>query len=313
MVLVRPAARCQYFCAGAAGKATSGRVNAVSPALEVQLVALRELRKSLRSLKGIVLLSLTVLGGGSVMYLLLRVVRSFELDELSHVDAGSVQMLRLRAIKSFLDSPDSAEYLSKVPLILLLLGYLTVAFTPALVALAGFDTVSGELQHRSNRFWSVRVRKPSYLVGKWLGLWIVTAATMLPLHVAVWIMAIATGEVTAADTLSWGPRVWLWWLPVAAAWAAMVVLASSLVRRPFFALVLSLLGALGLWIVSKVFLVVGHAHPGVERMVFVDPSACVDLIGSGEAASTLVGVGIAAAFTLSALGLAVILFQRSDV
>jgi ABC-type transport system involved in multi-copper enzyme maturation permease subunit len=288
-------------------------VNAVSPALEVQLVALRELRKSLRSLKGLVLLALTVLGGGSVMYLLLRVVRSFEQDELSHVDAASVQMMRLRAIKSFLDSPDSADYLTKVPLILLLLGYLTVSFTPALVALAGFDSVSGELQHRSNRFWTVRVRKSSYLVGKWLGLWIVAAATMLPLHVAVWVMGISTGEITAAEVISWGPRVWLWWLPIAAAWSAMVVLASSLVRKPFFALVLSLLGALGLWIVSKIFLFLDHSHPGMGRLVFVDPSACVDLVGSGDAASTLVGIGIAAAFALSALGLAAILFERSDV
>ena len=288
-------------------------MNAVSAALEVQLVALRELRKSLRSLKGIVLLALTVLGGGSFMYLLLRAVRSFEQDELSRVDAASVQMIRVRVIKSFLDAPDSAEYLAKIPLILLLLGYLTVAFTPALVALAGFDTVSGELQHRSNRFWTVRVRKPSYLLGKWLALWIVAAATMLPLHVAVWIMAIATGEISASEALSWGPRVWLWWLPIAAAWSAMVVLASSLVRRPFFALVLSLLGALGLWIVSKVFLLMGHAHPGMERMVFVVPSACVDLIGSGDVSMALVGIGVTAAFAISALALASVLFQRSDV
>ena len=47
----------------------------------------------------------------------------------------------------------------------------SLVLMPAVVLLLGFDSVSAERQHRTVRYWTIRTRRASYIVGKFLGLW----------------------------------------------------------------------------------------------------------------------------------------------
>ena len=46
--------------------------------------------------------------------------------------------------------------------------FMTIWLTPMLVALMGFDSISADIQHKGVRYWTLRTRRASYFVGKWL-------------------------------------------------------------------------------------------------------------------------------------------------
>ena len=89
--------------------------------------------------------------------------------------------------------------------------------------------MSGELQHRSVRFWTVRTRRWSYFIGKILGLWALVALITLVLNIiAGTVVARArlrhrrASSSPGACASGWSPSI------IAGSWAAIATFISSL-------------------------------------------------------------------------------------
>jgi hypothetical protein len=159
------------------------------------------------------------------------------------------------------------EALSKAPGALLGAFKVTIWFGPALVALLGFDAISGELQNRTVRYWTIRTRRASYYVGKVLGLWAVVSALTLLVQLLTWGVLIARGESVGA-IVEWGPRLWALTLPLSLVWCAIAQLVGSQFRAP----ILSLLMTFGSFFVLWIAYLLG-ATGKVPALVYLYPNA----------------------------------------
>ena len=227
----------------------------MSPVAEIRLIVERELRKNLRSVKGLILLVISLLGASVTMFKL----KAVEIEAQQFKDAPEA----LRAAKTaliqgvFYHDHDVAESLSDAPLKLVLVFFLAVWLAPALVTLMGFDAVSAETQYRTARYWTVRSRRSSYFIGKFAGMWAVIAAVTLFMHAMVWIVTLAKGEASLGTTLSWGIRFWLFSLPITAIWCGLATFLGSLFKTP----ILSLL------VICLAFVLIFSVGFGVDALV----------------------------------------------
>jgi len=219
----------------------------VSPLREISLITVRELRKSFRSVKGILLLIFTVVGGGLLAYLLAQSddVRKRQFD-VKGISADAVLTAKREGLSWWFTSAETGHHVGSAPLLLMFLFAVSLWLVPAVVLILGFDTVSGDMQHRTLRYWTIRARRPSYVAGKFLGLWATCSLVALAMHMLIWIIVVARGEATLAETLSWGIRFWLASLPILSVWCGLSVLVSSFFRVPILALLLTG-GAFFLW------------------------------------------------------------------
>jgi ABC-type transport system involved in multi-copper enzyme maturation permease subunit len=204
---------------------------------EVSLTAFREIRKNLRSAKGIAMCSLFFLGGAvpSVgQVLLTKATASAGLD---NTPDQVVHEARVKLYSALSESEAVGNYLATCPdAIYWFLLYFLFLFLPLLVLLVGFDQVAGEIQYRSIRYVVGRSRRASFVVGKALGLWAVIATVLLLLHVTVWVVMLIRGTHPPGDVLSWGLRVWLFGVAYSGAWVGYTTLVSSLFRTPIVAM-----------------------------------------------------------------------------
>jgi ABC-type transport system involved in multi-copper enzyme maturation permease subunit len=261
----------------------------MSPAAEILLVAQRELRTNLRSAKGVALLVLSLLGGGLTALL------------FAH-KAGEPQALGLSGT-SVSDAAPALLAIFGLKTILVT----TIWLTPMLVSLLGFDAISGELQHRSVRYWTVRTRRASFYIGKVLGLWAVVSAVTLFMDALVWLVFL-TMVKDAGDVLKVGPLLWLVSLPISLAWASIASLVGSQFRAPMLALMMIWATFFALFIVS----VIGAAKK-IDALGFVYPNFYEDWMLGDDAKKAALGaimcVGLGAIVTTAgALG-----FARRDV
>jgi ABC-type transport system involved in multi-copper enzyme maturation permease subunit len=278
----------------------------VSPLHEIRHIVLRELRKNFRSIKGIALGVLTLLGGSSIALLIAK-VEEFKREKLGALDADKIRELREEALKQVYEA-ETAKWLADAPEVLLGLLYFTVWLTPLLIALMGFDSISPDIQHRSVRYWTLRTRRTSYFIGKWAGLWATVSIVTFAMDLMVWLVCIARGEGTAAATLGWGFRFWVISLPLSAVWCGIATLISSLFRSPIIALLTTFGSFFVLWVL---YLIGGFAH--FEPLLYVYPNyydhlmldTKVHRLGIGLLAS----LGMAAAY----VGAGSALFARRDV
>jgi ABC-type transport system involved in multi-copper enzyme maturation permease subunit len=247
----------------------------MNPAAEVLLVIQRELMKNVRSAKGIVLLALSILGGVVVALVLAWVTAkqhellAERLSSLSPEDAAELTKNVQKQIVLQLGDGDEAlgDALSKAPAALLGALKVTVWFGPALIALLGFDAISGELQHRTVRYWTVRTRRVSFYVGKVLGLWTVVSLLTLLVHVFIWAIVLTRGEKAGA-VIEWGPRLWAITLPMSLVWCAIAQLIASQFRQPILALLVTFGSFFVLWIAY-----VAGASGKVPPLVYLYPNS----------------------------------------
>jgi len=237
----------------------------VSPLQEVRHIVLRELRKNFRSIKGIALGVLTLLGGSGIALLIAKAYE-FKRQELGQVSPEAIHEFRREMLKKAYEL-DTANWLADAPDALLGLLNFTIWLTPLLIALMGFDSIAPDIQHRSVRYWTLRSRRWSYFVGKWAGLWATVSIVTFALDLFVWMVTIIRGDAAAAATLTWGFRFWLISLPMSAVWCAIAVLISSLFRSPIVALLTTFGAFFVLWVT---FLVGAVAH--WEPLVYVYPN-----------------------------------------
>lgn len=215
---------------------------------EILLIAAREVRKNLRSAKGLVMGIISLLGGVLTTLLIVK------LRAMNDVNLPPEEMHQLQEIaltKKYGD-PAMGKYLASAPPVLLGMLVLTVWLAPLLVAIMGFDGISADLQQKTVRYWTVRSRRASYFAGKFFGLWTVVASVTLMMHVLIWIVAVARGGSTAADTISWGVRFFLVTVPISAAWTGTALLVSSQFRTPIVALLVTFATFFALWIVDGI-------------------------------------------------------------
>jgi ABC-type transport system involved in multi-copper enzyme maturation permease subunit len=291
----------------------------LSPATEIRLIAAREIRRSVRSVKGIVLAILTLLGAFVTSLVCVWFEGSLRVrDNAASTEAYT--QLRQATLEKATGDPAFAAYAAAIPTSLLVFLKVTVGFAPLLIALLGFDLMSSELQHRSVRFWTVRTRRWSYFTGKMLGLWAVVALMMLALNVMAGIVAAARGFVTPVQLFTWGFRFWLVAVVIAGSWAAIATIISSCFRTPMLSLLTTFLAFFVMWVVGTIgfFARLREAlETGVQKNMtwyeYFYPNAYDTLLLSPETTKVLTALGVLVGFVVLANAAGAALFQQRDV
>lgn len=226
----------------------------MSPVTEAGLTALRELRRNLRSTKGIAMFVLFFLGGaipsvGQVLFT--KIVDTKTMAE-APLEARQ-QMFENALLQTKLDAATAKHLSTCPPELFLFLFKGALFFLPALILLIGFDQIAGEIQHRSIRYLAGRARRSALVVGKALGVWGVIATMTLVLNVTVWGVMLARSSYPAALVLSWGFRIWLFTVASAAAYVGLTALVSSFFRTPIVALFAGVAVLFVLWLSGSIF------------------------------------------------------------
>ncbi len=274
----------------------------MNPAREVALVVERELTRNVRSVKGLVLGLICVLGGvGTTLAAL-----SSQRYATGKVGGEGLRELRMEAVAAVYGKA-IGKALADAPEVLFVMMVGTFSLAALLAALVGFDTVSAELQHRAVRYWTVRTRRASYLLGKFFGMFAVASTKTLLMSVCSWVVILVKSDIPLSAVLGYGPRLWLFTLPVSAAWCGLVIFFSALLRTPMIALLLSGLA----WIVLAIVHGVARATDN-EPLTWLYPGGFDRLLLHPAPEKWLLGVGASALFAGLFVGAALLIFQRRD-
>jgi ABC-type transport system involved in multi-copper enzyme maturation permease subunit len=277
--------------------------------VEVGLIAGREIKKNFRSIKGIILLVISLLGAGATALVLSWARKSSIAQGLSDPE-------RLKAaFEDFLSSDfwygpgDTAKYLSDAPPMLYWIMWATVWLTPLMMAILGFDGIAGELQNRTVRYWNIRSRRWAYYTGKVLGLWAVVATFTLMIHLSVWVVGIGFGVAPSSNILKWGVRFFLVTVPISGAWCGISTLVSSNFRIPILALLTTCGVFFGLWMLKGV----GIAIENMDALKYVYPNTFDEYLLSPKPTQVLTGLGALLGFMGVTTSLGSFIFERRDV
>jgi ABC-type transport system involved in multi-copper enzyme maturation permease subunit len=294
----------------------------VSPATEIRLIALRELRRSVRSAKGIALSTITLLGAFVASLASVWVEGN---DRTQHNAASTQAYIELKRglIEQATGDAGLAAFLAPIPTSLLIFLKVTIWFSPLLVALFGFDAISGELQHREIRFWTVRSRRESYFVAKLVGLWALVGIVTLVLNLLAGSVALARGYVTVGELVAWGLRFWVVTFVIAGAWCAVATFVSSLVKTPILALLATFAAFFVSWICGAGGFIARQRHSldgpsglPAQQMRWYEylyPNAYDTLLLSSEAVRVLTAVATLMGFVVVVSIAGSLLFRRMDV
>jgi ABC-type transport system involved in multi-copper enzyme maturation permease subunit len=221
----------------------------LNAATEISLLVTRELRRSVRSLKGIILGIITLVGA---VLTSLMVVWMQGNDMARAGGAEALAEANRKLLEQHTGDAGLAAQVASMPESLRTFLDITIWLGPLLIALLGFDGIAGELQHKAVRFWTVRSRRWSYFAGKVLGLWLLVGLVTLVLNVIVGSVALVKGYVSAGDLLRWGTRFWFVAFIIAGAWAAIATLISSFYKQPIAALLTTFGVFFLLWLANLV-------------------------------------------------------------
>ena len=299
----------------------------MSPAVEIRLLVARELRRSVRSLKGIILGIITLVGAiiASVI-----VVWMHGNDIEAAGSEAALDEANRQLIERGTGDAGLAAHMASMPESLKSFLDITIWLGPLLIALLGFDGIAGELQHKAVRFWTVRSRRSSYFAGKVLGLWALVGLVTLVLNAIVGIVAVAKGYVSPGQLASWGTRCWLIAFVIAGAWAAIGTLISSFFKQPIGALLTTFGVFFLLWIVNVVgiavrakaaFTAIQAAResgqlpviPGMHWYEYLYPNAYESMLLAPEAGKVFTAVGVLLGFVVVVIAGGSLLFAKRDI
>lgn len=279
----------------------------MSPLSEVRFVAQRELLKSFRSAKGIVLLVLSLLGGTGATLLLVK-AQQLKREKLAGADPEALRSLREEAATQIFGDPATGKSLADAPEVLLAVLLLTIWLTPLVISLLGFDSVSGDLQHKSVRYWTLRTRRSSYFIGKWAGVFATVSMMTLTMHAVIWVLCIVRGEAPAGSALAWGLRFWLITLPISATWCGISTFVSSLFKTPIISLLVTFSAFFGLWL----FWMIGQVTHA-EAMQYVYPNFYDALLINPQINKVMTGLAACLGMAALYVGAGSFLFTKRDV
>jgi ABC-type transport system involved in multi-copper enzyme maturation permease subunit len=286
------------------------------------LLVWRELRRCVRSAKGIALGLVTLLGAVVTSLLITSVEGAKRNLAGGSMSTEEFRELKRQAIEQQTGNAALAAHTADMPISLRTFLTVTVWLAPLLIALLGFDAVSGELQHRTVRFWTVRARRSSYFVGKLLGLWALVALVTLAINAIAGGVALTKGFVTGGELLSWGVRFWLVAVLIAGAWAAIAVFISSCFRTPVIALLTTFGTFFVLWVCGSLIAGISKVQSMVQSQTFDTqmrwyeyfyPNAYESMLLSEEPNRPLLGVAILLGFVVCMCAAGSLLFARRDV
>jgi ABC-type transport system involved in multi-copper enzyme maturation permease subunit len=247
---------------------------------EVQIVALHEMRKNLRSTKGIVMFILFLLGGT------LPTVGAMVLNSMLKSAGGremppemKQEMFRKGVLGLYHGNEAIADNLASCPPMLSTLFQLTIFFLPLFVILIGFDQISGEIQYRSIRYLAGRARRESLAIGKALGAWAVISVMTFVLHAVVWISMLVQQEYGAGAILSWGFRFWIFSAAFAAANVGLYNFVSAWFKTPMLALLTGV--GIGVFLFFARIIIVGLVGDQTSAL-WIFPGKYDDLMLSPE-------------------------------
>ncbi len=291
----------------------------MSPITETRFIVRRELRKSFRSIKGIILSLLTVAGGGGLALLFAQSddIRQKRLHEKDISPETFLEAKQKLFGWWFMDAP-TGEHVGHAPGLLFFLFAVSLVLMPAVVLILGFDSVSAERQYKTVRYWTVRSRRSSYVVGKWLGLWATCGIVALGMHALIWVVCALRGEAPVAQILSWGFRFWLASMPILGIWCAVSILISSIVRIPILALLSTAALFFVWWLVYFPFWVGAHGDPeqgasAPRAILYIFPNFYDRFILSPQVGPFLTGLAVCFGFAALILTASSALFAKRDV
>ena len=253
------------------------------------------------------LLVLSLMGGTAVT-LLLVYLRRLERDNLGDVDPEQLRQMREVGLTKKFGDAGIGKSLSSAPEIIVIVLVITIWLAPLVISLLGFDTVSADLQHRAVRYWSMRTRRFSYVVGKWLGLWATVSSITLFMHAIVWIVCAVRGEASVGGALGWGIRLWLVTLPMSAAWCALATLVSSFFKTPIVSLLVMFASTFALWLIW----IIGTVIP-FDPMTYVYPNHFDSFLLNPRADRFFTGLAACLGMTALYLGASSYFFQKRDL
>jgi ABC-type transport system involved in multi-copper enzyme maturation permease subunit len=300
----------------------------VSPASEIALIAGRELKKSIRSVKGIILGILTLLGSLLAVLICIWLESNVRQDMGAESTQAYQDAYEQAAVKAGTD-PGVAHYIAHMPLSLVTFLKVLVWIGPLLVALLGFDSVSGDMQHRSVRFWTVRSRRWSYLLGKFFGLWGIVSIVTLALTVLSSLAVLVRGYITIGDFFTWGLRCWVISAMIVGVWTAVATFISSRFKTPLLALLTTFGAFFCMWLPGFIGWAMrwgsaiqqsSNSKAAARNIVtnihwfeYLYPNGYDDLLLSPKPIDFAKGAGACAIYMIVFVGLASALFAKKDV
>ncbi len=282
---------------------------------EVGLTASREIRRNLRSAKGIAMFVLFFLGGLMFSVLVSTVIRLNLQRAAQKANMTEIpEELRSKVFAEYLSlaydgNAGVAEHLAKAPAVLYFLFKGTLIFLPFLVLLVGFDQVAGEVQHRTIRYIAGRASRGSIVLGKALGVWAIISVMVLVLHLTVWIFMLVQGGQNAGMLLSWGARFWLFSSLAAASYVGYTAIMSALFRTPIVALMIGAGTGLALGLMHLILDNIESA----KAVAWAFPNHYDILIVSPQIGSIVGGAGAYLAWGAACTAAAVAVVQRRDI
>ncbi len=218
----------------------------------------------------------------------------------------------LRAFAQQLNESGMLVSDAKTPLSVLMVFYLSLFFLPLYVALMGFDQVSGEVGPRSIRYLTVRARRASVLLGKFLAQTTVLLGLVFLLDVGLCVYAWAT--TPGFDLAAFVTQVLRFWLAstvFSLAFLALTSLCSSVTTNSsvslllnFSVLVLSLL----FWMTA----LYDEGHP-LRAIRYLSPLRYSTRLLYPQPMDVAGSVVAYAVFTLLFLGGAFFVLRRRDL
>jgi hypothetical protein len=279
----------------------------VEAARETVQIALHDVRRSLKSAKGLVLLALylgsfLLAGVGFVLASegLARQLRERLEQNRLPVDPSQLELNVKTQLFTWFAGGDEAlaRSLAETPMIVLFFFGTALLFLPALVSLMGYDAVAGDVQGRTIRYTLLRARRGSYVCGKFLGQAGLLAVFTLAANVALLLFAnvrvpgfeLSTGLASLA-------RYWSLAMLYGLVFVALALLASASTRVPLLALLLSFAGLFGF----GVLWMLGASDGWVSVVAFLSPFRHWGRMFSPHAGDLVAGIGIYLAFIAALL------------
>jgi len=222
-----------------------------------------EFRRAVRSGRAVVLLGLYSMFSALVLLVIGKLtsdLRTTMNERLAGAGADAESTARMmeetrNGVLGFLTSNDSAmmEALAQVPIEVLLVFKVTLFFLPAYVALMGFDQISGEVAPRSMRYLTVRARRSSVLLGKFLTQAALLVGLVLVIDLAIFIYARIANPDFGFAALSLNLlKFWLAAIVFSLAYVALTTLCSSVFRTPGVSLVFNFILLFVFWLMDTV-------------------------------------------------------------
>ncbi|QSQ27027.1 ABC transporter permease subunit [Pyxidicoccus parkwayensis] len=222
-----------------------------------------ELRRAVRSGRAVVLLGLYSMFSALVLLVVgwiagqVREAVNKQLETAgANADASAQVAEEMRkGMLGFLTSNDTAmmEALAQVPLEVLLVFKITLFFLPAYVALMGFDQISGEVGPRSMRYLTVRARRSSVLLGKFLSQATLLLGLVLIIDLAIFIYArIANPDFGFGHVVLNLLKFWLAAIVFSLSYVSLTTLCSSLFRSPAVSLVFNFIALFVFWLMDTI-------------------------------------------------------------